>query len=105
MVRGKLKDSGLSPTLGRRTILTGGGSQLHGITELAGHVLDKQVRLGQPIKLTGLPDAASGPAFSTAAGLLIYACEHGHEMPDEIKAESDSTSFFDRARSWLRENW
>jgi cell division protein FtsA len=105
MVRGKLKDSGLSPVLGRRVILTGGASQLHGVCELAEHVLDKHVRLGHPIKLGGLPDAVSGPAFSTVAGLLTYACAHAHEIPSEITAEAESGSLLLRAKQWLKENW
>lgn len=105
MVRGKLKDSGLSPVVGQRVILTGGTSQLHGITELAGHVLDKQIRLGHPIRLNGLPDAASGPAFSAVAGLLSYISQHAHEIPTEIKTQANSGSIFERARQWLKENW
>ena len=49
---------------------TGGASQLPGLRDLAQMILDKQVRLGRPIRLNGLPDAVSGPAFSTAAGFI-----------------------------------
>ncbi|TNE35597.1 MAG: cell division protein FtsA [Alphaproteobacteria bacterium] len=71
-VRDRLNASGFGDVGGRRLVLTGGASQLTGIRELATRVLDKQVRLGQPIKLTGLADATRGPAFSTCAGLLAY---------------------------------
>jgi cell division protein FtsA len=30
------------------------------------------VRVGRPLGVAGLPEAAKGPAFSTAVGLLIY---------------------------------
>lgn len=105
MVRAKLEDSGLSQIIGRRVVLTGGSSQIPGIKDLASHVLDRQVRLGKPIGLTGLPDAVSGPAFSTVAGLLTYSAEHAHEMPAEIMAQARPESVVERAKIWLRENW
>ncbi len=105
MVRAKLNDSGLNNVVGRRVVLTGGSSQIAGIRDLAGHVLDKQVRLGKPIRLTGLPDAVSGPSFATVAGLLNYAAEHVDEMPAEIMAQAQPDSLVERAKLWLRENW
>ena len=105
MVRAKLTDSGLDKIIGRRVVLTGGGSQLAGIRDLTEHVLDKQVRLGKPVRLTGVPDAVSGPAFSTVAGLLTYAAEHSDEMPAEIMAQLRPDSFVERAKLWVKENW
>lgn len=105
LVRAKLQDSGLGSTIGRRVVLTGGASQLSGLRELAGHVLDKQVRLGKPIRLSGLPDAVSGPAFATTAGLLTYFSERSDEMPADIMAQVEPGTFWERTKHWLRENW
>ncbi len=105
MVRAKLKDSGLGTMLGRRVVLTGGSSQISGIKDLAEHVLDKQVRLGKPLRLSGLPDATSGPSFATTAGLLAYISERGDEMPAEIMAHAEAGSLWERMRFWLKENW
>ncbi|MCC6598535.1 MAG: cell division protein FtsA [Alphaproteobacteria bacterium] len=105
MVRARLHDSGLGNAVGRRVVLTGGASQIAGIRDLAQHVLDKQVRLGKPIRLTGLPDAVSGPAFATAAGLLTYISERGDEMPAEIMAQVEPGSLLGRIKYWFRENW
>jgi cell division protein FtsA len=105
MVRAKLKDSGLGTMLGRRVVLTGGSSQISGIKDLAEHVLDKQVRLGKPLRLSGLPDATSGPSFATTAGLLAYISERGDEMPAEIMASAEAGSLWERVRFWLKENW
>lgn len=105
MVRAKLQDSGLGTTVGRRVVLTGGASQLPGVRDLAQLVLDKQVRLGRPIRVTGLADAVSGPAFATTAGLLTYVSERHSEMPAEIMAQAEPESLFDRIKFWMRENW
>ncbi|MBX2834799.1 MAG: cell division protein FtsA [Micavibrio sp.] len=105
LVRGRLADSGLGSSLGRRVVLTGGTSQLTGIKDLAAHVLDKQVRLGKPIRLGGLPDAVSGPAFATTAGLLTYISERSDEMPAEIMTHLEPGSLWERIKFWLKENW
>lgn len=104
-VRGVLNDSGLGPALGQRVVLTGGASQLSGVRDLGQHVLGKQVRLGRPIRLSGLPDAVSGPAFATVAGLLTYASERTDEMPGEITANVEAGSLIERVKYWLKENW
>jgi cell division protein FtsA len=70
-VQEQLKDSGFDVAAGRRAVLTGGASQLAGMRELAGRVLNKQVRLGRPMTLAGLPAASSGPDYATAVGLLL----------------------------------
>lgn len=105
MVRERLNQSGHGQAVGRRVVFTGGASQLPGMRDLAQMILDKQVRLGRPIRLSGLPDAVSGPAFSTAAGLLTYAASHSHEMPAEIIASVDNGSVFERFKFWWKENW
>lgn len=105
LVRAKLTDSGLGAALGRRVVLTGGASQMTGLRDLAQHVLDKQVRLGRPIRLMGLPDAVSGPSFATTAGLLTYVSERSDEMPAEIMAQVEPESLWERIQFWLKENW
>ena len=105
MVRSRLNDVGLSHVAGRRVVLTGGASQIAGLRELAQLVLDKQVRLGRPIRLQGLPDAVSGPAFATTAGLLNYMTERTEEMPAEIMSNVEAGSLFQRVKMWLKENW
>lgn len=105
MVRSKLQDNGLTQIAGRRVVLTGGASQIAGLRELAQLVLDKQVRLGRPMRLQGLPDAASGPAFATTAGLMHYITERMEEMPSEIMSNVEAGSLFQRVKMWLKENW
>jgi cell division protein FtsA len=51
-------------------VLTGGGSQLPGIKEIASRVLDCPVRLARPERLTGMVDSLRTPAYSTSVGLL-----------------------------------
>jgi len=105
IVRGRLRDSGLGDVIGRRVVLTGGGSQMPGIRDLAQSILDKQIRLGRPIRLNSLPDAVSGPAFATTAGLLTYITERHDEMPAEIMATVEPGSIWEKVKYWWKENW
>ncbi|MDE2006591.1 MAG: cell division protein FtsA [Rhodospirillales bacterium] len=82
LVRQRLESSGLTRAAGNRVVLTGGACQLGGVRELAAQILDKQVRLGRPHAVRGLPDAAAGPAFATASGLLGWALGQGRKMPE-----------------------
>jgi cell division protein FtsA len=54
-----------------------GASQLVGVRDLAGRVLGRPVRLGRPHGMRGLAEAASGPAFAAAIGLLSWAAGEG----------------------------
>ena len=69
----------------RQVVLTGGGAELKAITDFAAGVLGRSVRLGRPRGLTGLPDAQSGSAFSTLAGLALFAAA---DVPDLYHARS-----------------
>jgi cell division protein FtsA len=82
MVRDKIENAGLGHAASGRVVLTGGASQLVGTAQMAQHILGRQVRLGRPIGLRGMPDSASGPASSTAAGLLAWAAGDGRALAD-----------------------
>nr|CAD6603042.1 cell division protein FtsA [Rhizobium sp. Khangiran2] len=72
LIRDRIEKSGFSPIVGKRVVLTGGASQLTGLPETARRILARNVRIGRPMGISGLPVAAKGPAFSTAVGLMIY---------------------------------
>ena len=105
LVRESLKRTGLEKAGARRVVLTGGGSQLTGIQELAAEIMNKQVRLGRPNHIKGLAESVSGPAFSASAGLIQYAIRERagrHPMPN---ANSEITSSkLKRMGKWFRDN-
>jgi cell division protein FtsA len=73
LLRERLKASGCPIDASAGVVLTGGASELTGVRELAVRVFDRPVRLGRPRRAPHLADAASGPAFSAAAGVLHRA--------------------------------
>ncbi len=123
LVRARMEKSGFSDVAGRRVVLTGGASQLPGARELAQRILDKQVRLGRPLRVarpstlstkngapafTGLSDSASGPAFATTAGLLAIAMQpelaSTSIMPTTSRSLTSSSSTLNRIGLWLKQN-
>jgi cell division protein FtsA len=103
MVKERLDSSGLTRAAGTRVVLTGGACQLAGARDLAGRILNKQVRLGRPSALRGLPDSATGPAFATAAGLLAWTAGEGRTMRDVDLEVDRPTGFLRRIVNFLRE--
>jgi len=79
-VQSRLRASGFDVAAGRRAVLTGGACQLAGVRELAGRILNKQVRIGRPQSFPGLPAASAGPDYATAVGLLMA----GATLPPEV---------------------
>ncbi len=95
MVKEQLETAGLGNAAGSRVVLTGGASQLGGVRELSAQILERNVRLGRPGGMIGLPDSASAPNFATLVGLLAFATGEGQTMQD-INFESE------RGGGWFR---
>ena len=106
LVRDRLDAAGLANGAGRRVVLVGGASQLHGVRDVAAQVLDKQVRLGRPARIAGLAEATAGPAFATCAGLLNYALSNRAltTVPTWSKSR-EQRGLIHRIGHWLEENF
>ena len=106
LVRERLEINGFDRISGRRLVLTGGAAQLHGIPDLAALVLEKQVRVGRPLRISGLAEATSGPAFSTCAGLLRYGIEKfAGTINDTQVNENSRGGRIARIGQWLKESF
>ncbi len=70
-----LKDvqkTGLLDQLGAGVVITGGGSQMEGVTELAAQVFDKPARMGMPTRIAGVEEAWQRPQYTAAVGLVLW---------------------------------
>ena len=104
-VKTAIKGAARGKLAGRRVVLTGGASQLQGVREMAAQVLDKQVRLGRPGAMPGLAESTYGPAFSTAAGILLHVAQanSGSAFADFASFE-EPNGFIGRIGHWIRDN-
>lgn len=106
MIQARLDGAGFGKVAGPRLVLCGGASLLPGVRELAGEILQKQVRMARPRPMEGLAEAASGPQFSTCAGLLDFALKSGTISGGRLwRPQSRHKSRFGRIGQWLRENF
>ncbi|HKD31609.1 MAG TPA: cell division protein FtsA [Xanthobacteraceae bacterium] len=108
MVRDRLALSPFAVEPRGRVVLTGGACQLTGLSDLAARILGRPVRIGRPLGISGLTEAARGSAFAVAAGLLVYPqlarLEH-FEPRHTRQFKSGAGGYIARVGRWLRESF
>ena len=80
---------------GSGIVLTGGGSQLKGLLELADYQLDVPVRLGLPKEVGGLTDVVKAAPFATTVGLLIFARKQIKQIIKEENLERETENRYE----------
>jgi len=72
MVRDNLRHSGTLDACVGGVVLTGGGSRLAGIYDVAESVLRRPVRLSWPAPLAKMPSTLAEPEYATVLGMALY---------------------------------
>ncbi len=104
--RARLDAAGFDHLPSQQIVLTGGASQTPGLDGLATRILGQRVRLGRPLRVQGLPQAATGAAFASAVGLCLFAAHPQDEWWDfDIPAERYPARSMKRAMKWFKDNW
>ena len=105
-VRVRLDAAGFDHLPSQQIVLTGGASQIPGLDGLASRILGQRVRMGRPLRVQGLPQAATGAAFSATVGLCLFAAHPQDEWWDfDIPAERYPARSLKRAFKWFKDNW
>jgi cell division protein FtsA len=107
LMRRRLAASGLASEATQHLVLTGGGSQLTGLPELAANMFGRPARLGRPRSLSGLPAVAAAPDFAASIGLLLQ-WERGDDRLSgraEQRFLRTGTGYFARVGEWIRDNF
>jgi cell division protein FtsA len=109
LVRDRLRNAGFGNVLNRGVVLTGGASQLTGLLPLSQGILSKQVRLGRPMAIKGMPESAKSPAFAATVGLLIYPQVAGLEHLGVGRAgamqATGTDGYLSRMGRWLKDSF
>jgi cell division protein FtsA len=110
----RLERAGCDAAVTERVVLTGGGAQLVGASELAGRIFGGAARIGRPEGVTGLPPGAE-PSLSAAVGTLIHLLSPSHPRSDRpvapqpapgpVSAHMPPNGYLAKVGQWLRENF
>ena len=92
----EMKSAGLRDWPIGGTVITGGGSQVEGLTELVTEVMGGPVRIGYPYGIFGLPTQLRKPTCSAAVGLLLWGIKHQGNA-QELSADNSGEN---KSRRW-----
>ncbi len=103
LVAGEFVRSAFDRSLHAGVVLTGGGSMLEGIQEIAEDALDLAVRRGAPAGLGGLSESIDSPQFTTSVGLALYGARHRNNPSRPRIAPHTIARMGDMVRTWFSE--
>ena len=101
-VRAEIVRSGYWDNIAAGVVLTGGTTNLEGLTELAEDVLNFPARLGAPSNIGGLADVVRSPEFSSGVGLVQYGCRQAHDV-SRLAPPTPDRGMWRKMRGWVRE--
>jgi len=101
LVKREIVRSGLQDQLVAGVVLTGGGSMLGGIRDLAEEMLEIPVRLGGPQGLAGLSDTLTRPECSGAIGLALLEAQAIEREKKRGATSLSPPTLSDRILEWL----
>jgi cell division protein FtsA len=91
-----MREAGLKDWPIGGTVITGGGAQMEGLSELVTEVMGGPVRIGYPYGIFGLPAQLRKPTFSAAVGLLLWGIKHQGNAQELTTDNSNE----DKSRRW-----
>lgn len=105
-VRERLDASGFEYLPSQQIVLTGGSSQIMGLDDVAARILGRRCRIGKPLRVMGLPQAATGSGFAAAVGLALHASHPRDECWDfEMPSDRIGARKLRRTMRWFKNNW
>lgn len=100
LVYEEIKQSGMKGMLPGGLVLSGGGSLMRGVADLAHEVTGMPVRIGKPTRVGGLSDKVDSPIFATGVGILLYGLKHSY-LPEDGRHQPLWRRVVVRFRRWL----
>jgi cell division protein FtsA len=95
MLRDNLRHAGMLEVCAAGIVMSGGGSRLPGIMDIADSVLRKPIRMAWPVPLAKMPSQLAEPEFATVLGMVAY----GHRARTARGVQDERWS--SRLKQWL----
>lgn len=105
LIRAEIRRSGFEALMTTGIVLTGGGSKMDGIAELAEEIFNMPVRVGKPHGVKGLADVRENPSYATGVGLLLYGHQSQSNGVARAGFKASSGNMLARMREWFQENF
>ena len=85
-------------------VLTGGGSKLEHVIDLAQEIFQQHIKVGQPQLSGGVSEKVNNPRYSTAVGLINYGRQNWSELEygDSIDINSIFKRSFTKMGDWIK---
>lgn len=101
LLQEEIKRSSLAPMMTAGLVLTGGGSLLAGMDELARKVLNMPVRIGKPRVNCAFSASLCSPIYATSYGLLKYALQKNAQVTIDQMEGPMVQRVLIKMRSWV----
>ena len=105
LIHAELKRSGFEELVAAGVVLTGGGSRMEGVIELAEEVFHMPVRAGVPQYIAGLADVVRNPIYSTGVGLLLFSHKMMPSGSHNARMDSGVKTVWERMKNWFHGNF
>ena len=85
-------------------VLTGGGSELEHVTDLAQEIFQQHIKVGHPHLSGGVSDKVNNPRYSTSVGLINYGRQNWSELEydNSMKINSIFKRSFTKMSDWIK---
>ncbi len=103
LVNREILKSGFGEVIPSGIVITGGGSLLEGIPELAEQIFNLPCRRGYPQGFGGITDVVNSPQYATAVGLVLYGARNIPRKKFRIRDQNIFYRVMDRMRRWFKE--
>jgi cell division protein FtsA len=101
LIRDEINKHNLHHLMTNGLVLTGGGSLMNGVQELAERIFNCSVRIGKPRVFFDLIETLQSPLYATGYGLLLYVLHNEQKITMHINEEQFSRRIIERMKSWV----
>ena len=104
LIKLKIREMGYEDPNDVSLVLTGGGSNLDGLTKIVESLTTAKVRLGLPTELLNMPEELLHPSKATSLGILLWASDSFEKIPriEESVTQKLSKLYFSKLHSILK---
>jgi cell division protein FtsA len=104
LIQNDLIRSGYQDIVNSGVVITGGSSELPGVSEIAEQIFNVPARLGYPMKIGGLAEVVNKPMYATAVGLVLYGAKRKDvEKKFRIRDGNIFGRVVERMKKWFKD--